>query len=209
MPARFKYTSMSATTDHTSQSLEEFYRIKVYYPFLDKLGQEIRRSYREKDGGESKDNTEKVLKSLHSVIMPMSLKAGVDLTASTQFQDLHMLCKFYSFKEEEDKHLTELRVFCSSYSLPKHDPRSTLKCIKENDVHLVFPIMYELLKALPVTNMKHSFSKLKMVKHRLQSLCGEERLYDLMLPSIEIDITVDKEEVINIFKHMANRRMLL
>ena len=41
------------------------------------------------------------------------------------------------------------------------------------------------------------------------SLCGEEQLSDLLLPAIEKDTKINHSEVINIFKDMATRRMLL
>ena len=174
--------------------------MKLYYTFLDRLVQEIRRRFKGKD----EDKIEKILKSLHSLIVPLNWKAGGDLATSSKVQGLNTLCKFYGFEEEEDTFLTELRIFHSSYSLPKNDLRSTLNCFKENDAHLVFPIMYKIYATLPVTaaTVERSFSKLKLVKHQLRRLCEEERLSDLVLFSIEKDIPVDNEEVINIFKHI-------
>ena len=40
--------------------------------------------------------------------------------------DLKFLCNFYGFENEEDKLLTELKVFHSSFSLPKQEKKSTL-----------------------------------------------------------------------------------
>ncbi len=64
---------------------------------------------------------------------------------------------------------------------------------------------------LPVSTstVERSFSKLKLVKSSLRSLCNEERLSDLLLLSIERDIPINREEVIQIFKKTAERRILL
>ena len=208
VPTGFRDSLRSTTEDQPLQNLEEFYRLKVYNIFLDSLDKEIRRRFKGKD----EEKTGKILKSLHSLVLPLNWKAGGDLESS-KVQNLEALCKFYGF-EKEDKLLTELKVFHSSYTFQKNNLMSTLNCIKENNVHLVFPVMYELLKifaTLPVTtaSVERSFSKLKLIKNRLRSLCGEERLFVVMLLSIEKDIPIDNEEVINIFKLIANRRLLL
>lgn len=63
----------------------------------------------------------------------------------------------------------------------------------------LFPALYQLVKihaTLPVSTatVEHSFSRLKLVKSRLRSLCGQERLSDLLLFGIERDIPTDKVE---------------
>lgn len=64
------------------------------------------------------------------------------------------LCQFYNI-EEEDKLQTELKVFHTSYSCPPPvNVTSMLSVVKENNAHLVFPNMTELLKTygtLPVS----------------------------------------------------------
>ena len=135
-----------------------------------------------------------------------------------EVNDLKFLCNFYGFNNEEDKLLTELKVFHSSFSLPKQEKKSTLcmmlNCFKENNLQFIFPLMCEFSKiyaTLPVSTavVESTFSKLKLIKSIHRSLCGQNRLSDLMLLSIEKDIPIDKEQVIDMFKHMANRRMLL
>ncbi len=105
-------------------------------------------------------------------------------------------------------------MFHASYSLSKNHVQEMLKCLKDNQIESVFPSVSELLNiyaTLPVSTstVERSFSKLKLVKSSLRSLCNEERLSDLLLLSIERDIPINREEVIQIFKKTAERRILL
>lgn len=91
---------------------------------------------------------------------------------------------------------------------------SILSVVKENNAHLVFPNITQLLKTYgtpPVSTptVERSFSKLKLVKTKLRSLCKEERLSDLLLLAIEKDIPINDNDVINIFRDMSNRKPLL
>ena len=91
---------------------------------------------------------------------------------------------------------------------------SILSVVKENNAHLVFPNLTELLKTygtLPVSTatVERSFSKLKLVKTKLCTLCTEERLSELLLLAIEKDIPINLSEVIDIFQSMGNRKLLL
>lgn len=104
--------------------------------------------------------------------------------------------KFYWI--EEEKILTELKVFHASYSFPKGNVQEMLKCLKDNDIESVFSSLSQLLKiyaTLPVSTstVEWSFSKLKLVKSNLRSLCNEERLFDLLLLFIERYIPIDRE----------------
>lgn len=91
---------------------------------------------------------------------------------------------------------------------------SILSVVKENNAHLIFPNMTELLKTygtLPVSTatVERSFSKLKLVKNKLRTLCSEERLSDLLLLAVKKDVPVNHSDVIDIFRDMANRKLLL
>lgn len=68
----------------------------------------------------------------------------------------------------------------------------------------VFPNLYTMLKiglTLPVTSVspERVFSKLKIVKNRLRSTMGEERLQGLMRITCEIDLNINYENVIDSF----------
>ncbi|XP_064113670.1 uncharacterized protein LOC135220471 [Macrobrachium nipponense] len=43
MPERYKYSATSATEDQEYQSLDEYYRVRVFYVFLDTILQELQR----------------------------------------------------------------------------------------------------------------------------------------------------------------------
>lgn len=86
---------------------------------------------------------------------------------------------------------------------------SILTVVKENNAHVVFPNLTELLKTygtLPVSTatVERSFSNLKLVKTKLCTLCTEERLSELLLLAIERDIPVNHSEVTDIFKSMGS-----
>lgn len=75
---------------------------------------------------------------------------------------------------------------------------------------LVEMISYNLCNYSSVnSNSGEPFSKLKLVKDTLRSLCKEERLSDLLLLAIEKDIPVNHSETINIYRDMAASRLVL
>ena len=99
-------------------------------------------------------------------------------------------------------------------SFPSKNLQEILAIVEENTGQLIFPTFVKMVRiyaTLPVTtaSVERSFSKLKTIKNRLRSLCGEERLSDLLLLAIEQDIEINHSEVIQIFQEMAPRRMLL
>jgi len=73
-----------------------------------------------------------------------------------------------------------------------------------NGLHTLFPNMYIILKlalTLPVGSVstERSFSKLKLIKTRLLSTMGNDRLEGLIIMSCESDININYEEVIENF----------
>lgn len=71
--------------------------------------------------------------------------------------------------------------------------RSLLQFIRARKLQSVFPnvdIALRLFMTLPVTNAsgERSFSKLGLIKNRLRSTMGQNRLNHLSLMSIEIDV---------------------
>lgn len=56
---------------------------------------------------------------------------------------------------------------------------------------------------MTTASVEWSYSKLKLIKTVLRNQCGEKRLSDLMLLSIERDIPIDQNKVIDIYKQIA------
>lgn len=206
MPAKYKFTATTATFDHTFPTLQDYYRVKVYYVFVDTMTHELRRRFKGED-----NSTWEFLNAFHSLIAPENWKTTNPPTEV--LQAVKKLCQFYNI--EVDILQTELKVFHASYSCPSPiSVTSILTVVKENNAHMVFPNLTELLKTygtLPVSTatVERSFSKLKLVKTKLRTLCREDRLSDLLLLAIEKDIPVNLSEVIDIFKCMGNRKLLL
>ena len=183
--------------------MEEYYRGRTYYTFLDRLRQELERRFY----GEGK--TRDIVMSLQRLIDPEQWK-----DIGQGFDTAHSLCEFYGLQGEDTNLQTELRVFHPSYKCPKRTVKSMLEIFKEHDAHIIFPTLFKFIRiyaTLPVSTatVERSFSKLKLVKTRLRNQCGQERLSDLLLLSIEKDIPIDKEEVLKIFIEMAPTRRLL
>uniref|UniRef100_A0A669EY62 DUF4371 domain-containing protein n=1 Tax=Oreochromis niloticus TaxID=8128 RepID=A0A669EY62_ORENI len=206
VPAKFKFAATTATADdHAFTTPQEYYCVKVFYVFVDTMTQELLRRFK---GGDN--STWEILNALHTLTVPENWK----IISTEAHQAVKKLCQFYDI-EEECKLQIELKVFHASYSCPAPvSVASILSVVKENNAHLIFTNMTELLKTygtLPVSTatVERSFSKLKLVKNKLSTLCSEERLSDLLLLAVEKDVPVNHSDVIDIFRDMANRKLLL
>ncbi|KAF7646201.1 hypothetical protein LDENG_00191670, partial [Lucifuga dentata] len=78
------------------------------------------------------------------------------------------------------------------------------------NLHDIFPnvdIAFRLYLTLPVTNAsgERSFSKFRLVKNRLRSTMGQERLNHLTLMSIESDL-VQKLDFSDLIKDFAAKK---
>ncbi len=74
IPARYKYSSKSTGEDHHPENLEEFYRTRLYYTFLDTITQEMLRRFKGKDN----ISTGIILKGLHSLTVASKWSKGVE-----------------------------------------------------------------------------------------------------------------------------------
>jgi len=110
---------------------------------------------------------------------------------------------------------TELRLLCASHLI--RSKRSYLELYnllaKEEDC---FGSICKLMKiglTLPLTSCsaERSFSKLRIIKSRLRSTMGQERLCSLLLMSVEPDLRekLDLDDLVEQFAKMAPRRMVL
>ncbi|XP_061909659.1 zinc finger MYM-type protein 1-like isoform X1 [Entelurus aequoreus] len=200
VPAKYKHSSTAATESHSFKSVEEYYRVKMYYPFLDVLSQELHRRFK----GDGKTQSFKVLSALHS-LTKASNWVGKHVMGPDSTEAVRTLCEFYGGEEEKLK--TELRVFYASF----YDTltlKGILRTLRDNSGHDIFPALEEMMKTyatIPVSTatVERSFSKLKLVKNSLRGLCTEERLSDLLLLSTEKDVVINHNDVINIYRDMC------
>ncbi|KAJ8352460.1 hypothetical protein SKAU_G00239360 [Synaphobranchus kaupii] len=101
VPEKFKFAATTATVDHAFATLQEYYRVKVYYVFVDTMTQELQRRFK---GGDN--STWEILNAFHCLTVPEKWKTA---TVSTEaLQAVKKLCTFYNI-EEEDKLQTELK----------------------------------------------------------------------------------------------------
>uniref|UniRef100_A0A4W5JYP4 HAT C-terminal dimerisation domain-containing protein n=1 Tax=Hucho hucho TaxID=62062 RepID=A0A4W5JYP4_9TELE len=159
VPAKLKYTSKSAREDDAVQTLEEYYRGRTYYTFLDRLRQELERRFY----GEGK--TRDIVMSLQRLTDPEQWKdtgQGVDTA--------HSLCEFYGLQGEETNLQTELRVFHASYKF-------FFELFKLCKIAVSIPVS--------TASCELSFSALKLVKTYLRSTMSDDRLSNLGVLSIE------------------------
>ncbi|XP_068203621.1 zinc finger MYM-type protein 1-like [Palaemon carinicauda] len=200
-PERYKYSATSATEDQQYQSLDEYYRMRVSYVFLDTISQELQRRFKSGD-----NTTWGILNAFYCRTVQDNWKEPVNEEA---FKSLKRLCQFYELKEV-DKLRLELKIFYSLFPcLPQNTAATMLILMKENNIQEILPLMLELLTTLPVTTTTvERIFKLKLVKTKLLTLPSEERLSNPLLLAVEKDITINNSEVISIFKEMAHRRVL-
>lgn len=91
--------------------------------------------------------------------------------------------------------------------------RAMLQLIRKMDLSSVFPnvdIALRIYLTLPVTNAsgERSFSKLAIIKHRLRSTIGQDRLNHLTLMSLESDVlrAIDFTSLIKDFAMLKARK---
>ncbi|ROL55054.1 NLR family CARD domain-containing protein 3 [Anabarilius grahami] len=187
VPARYLHSATAAQDSHTFQTVE-FYQAKVYFKFLDTVTEELGRRFKV-DGTMP---TGKILQSIHSLTVHDNWDASWE-NGTYGHPTIHTLCDFYGV-EEEQQLKTELKVFHTTFK--SSGMRSMLSTLKETNGQQVFPTLVEMLRVyatLPVSTatVERSFSKMRLIKNQLRSLCSEERLSDLLLIAIERDIPVD------------------
>ncbi|KAK0135048.1 hypothetical protein N1851_029137 [Merluccius polli] len=112
--------------DYQVQDLEEHYRGKVFFTLLDILSQELHRRFKEKDD----TPTGSILSGLHCLIS----SHWKGMTNDRDALSIRDVCQFYV----EEEHVTKLKVFHSSYALPSSNIKAVLRCLKDNDVDMIW-----------------------------------------------------------------------
>ncbi|KAK1880382.1 Zinc finger MYM-type protein 1 [Dissostichus eleginoides] len=206
VPMRLQHGPTVSQVGAQFESVEAYFRRTVYYSFLDSMTEELKRRFKGNKPG-SGSPTDKIIQSFHPLTVHAKWVSNPDAEAK---EAVHILCDFYG--EDEDQLQAELKVFHSSF--PSENLKEIFAILRENRGQLIFPAfvkMIQIYATLPVTtaSVERTFSKLKIIKNQLRSLCGQKRLSDLLPIAIETDIQIKHSEVIRIFKDMAPRRMLL
>ncbi|KAJ8417948.1 hypothetical protein AAFF_G00227910 [Aldrovandia affinis] len=145
VPAHFQHSKTAAKISHQFKSREEYYRIKVYYTFLDTVTQELHRRFKRDD---DQMPTDRIIQSFHSLTVPANWVSSTNPEAD---QAIHTLCDLYGVEEEKLK--SELKVFHASF--PSNDSMKVmLATLKENRGQLIFPTLVQIIKTyatLPVS----------------------------------------------------------
>ena len=129
----------SSTSDHSFSTLEDNYRTKMFFPFLDQMQEELQKRFQENNS----TKTGQILGSLYKITDPEVWKIVNDDDTGTEA--LQTICQFYG-SQQEQKLRAELRVFHASYENPKKDVKSMLHTIKEHKLHDVFPTSVSFLQ---------------------------------------------------------------
>ena len=127
---------------------------------------------------------------------------------------------FASFYSDVDKDelLEELKslklIHTANFGQKTLTPFTLLNQIVEKEYEHLFPyltISLRIFLTLPVTvaSAERSFSKLKLIKNRLRSLMGQQKLADLAVMSIENDLTrkADLDDIIDSFAKEKARKV--
>lgn len=78
IPAKLMQCSKSATEDHEPRTLEEFYRVRLFYTFLDVCLQELQKQFEGKENPKMQVMTNKIIKSLHTLTDATKWKGVLD-----------------------------------------------------------------------------------------------------------------------------------
>ena len=79
VPAKFLFAATSATGEHAFPSLEEYYRVKVYYVVVDTMTQDLQRRFK---GGDN--STWEMLNAFHCLTVPENWKRAKVTTEAVQ-----------------------------------------------------------------------------------------------------------------------------
>ena len=116
-----------------------------------------------------------------------------------EFQQHLIFSEFLQFNKLEEIKLEQCKSFESVFNLVKKY-KTSLPNLYE---------MYILALVIPVTSAEAAFSCMKRIKTYLRSLMTEKRLNSLAVLSLNKDIKIDIDVVINKFINTKNRRINL
>ena len=142
-----------------------------------------------------------------------------ELDDSKLTEECGSFANFYS-DVDKDELLEELKslklIHTANFGQKTLNPFTLLNQIVEKNFAHLFPyliISLRIFLPLPVTvaTAERSFSKLKLIKNRLRSLMGQQKLADLAVMSIKNDLTkkVNLDDIIDSFAREKARKVPL
>ncbi|XP_015378254.1 PREDICTED: zinc finger MYM-type protein 1-like [Diuraphis noxia] len=180
-------------------------KVNTYFSALDIVQRQLSERFNDESIG--------VLKDLSLLTKYLQFASIFDtlITSKALPNALHSKCEeiFGSESEPEsddgsDKEDTTSKNIVSNIKNNSGSLQPIFQIFLNKGLISVFPNVYTMLKiglTLPVTSAspERAFSKLKIVKNRLHSTMGQERLQGLMRITCEKDITINYENIINNF----------
>ena len=130
---------------------------------------------------------------------------------------IHEVASTYVSDIEPDVVIHELEILRAlAFVKDCHDIRDLLQEFYNRNAAPAYPNLTTLLRiclTLPFTSAscERTFSKVEFVKSNLRSTMSQDRLFNLMVASVESDIaeTVPSDSLIDDFARQQDRRMVL
>lgn len=181
-----------------NESIEDFYRVSIFIPFLDFVINELNERF-------PKNLVEQIGLLQKLVLIPITDGFEKDVLAGALFYKPDL--PNYDALEGELKIWKHLRKNCTGQDQTQ---ASTYKAAADlPNIKILLQIIY----TLPITTStaERSFSTLRRLKTYLRSTMNEERLNGLALLNIHQDISnkLEAEEVLEIFSRRHKRKMTL
>ncbi len=182
----------------STESVEDHYRVNLFYPFIDHITSELDERFSE--------SNEPAL--LAAYLVPKSLKKLTEEREQRMVKWYHEDLPYPNTVEQE--------IECWRHKFHSEDgvlPASALETLKTTQMSF-FPNIQCMLKiflTLPVTTCKceRSFSAMRRLKTWLRSSMSSERLTGLALMHVHQKVKLDKERVIRRWDASGHRRIQL
>ena len=184
----------TGTTD-----VRDYYRQKVYIPFLDFILAELERRF----------SAHNAMAMKISVLLPRSFRANQlqysDVKSVAEFYKQILSCPLESLESQFETWVQQWK------DIPLENLPLTITATIDECNKNFLPGVYSLLQifaTIPVSSAEAErlFSALKLLKIYLRSTMSEERLSSLALDYIHSDLVIDVDDIINRFAS-KNRRL--
>ena len=179
---------------------EQYWRITVYYAFIDHLQDELKTRLLNHDLED---------RLLVEKLLPQIVKGLAD----NQLDELSSkLVETYGTDLPDSSHLLhEIKRWKSTCIPTPHQTVDEALLSANEQFYPNIHMLLKLLLVLPISTAtaERTFSSLRILKTWLRSTMGEERLSGLALMYIHRNITLNNEHIIKTWYNMSNRRIQL